>query len=220
MAQKIDISLTFEDFICKNGAPIGLMSENAKSKLSTKVQNLLRLYILHDHQSESHYEHQNPIERCVQDVKRMTSTTIDCTSCPAKFWLLCLLYIVNLLNVLVYSKGAIPLAAVTGQAIDVFLFLSYNFWQEAFYEEPGKSSKSLATDSIGNALIYWILSSNSEKLVAHTNIHPAGDPLFPNHYACPDDPLPHGGEVSFKPVLFALSDLNLSAHGLTKFHPD
>ena len=39
----------------------------------------------------------------------MTSTTMDCTGCPVKFWLLCLLYVVALLNVLVNSKGATPL---------------------------------------------------------------------------------------------------------------
>ena len=76
------------------------MSNNAKSELSTKVQNLLRLYMVQDRQSKAHYEHQNPIERRVQDVKRMTSTTMDRTGCPAKFWLLCLLYVVALLNVL------------------------------------------------------------------------------------------------------------------------
>ena len=111
------------------------MSNNAKSELSTKVQNLLRLYMVQDRQSKAHYEHQNPIERRVQDVKHMTSTTINRTGCLAKFWLLCLLYVVALLNVLVNSKGAIPLAAVTGQVVDMFPFLSYHFWQEVFYEE-------------------------------------------------------------------------------------
>ena len=78
--------------------PIGLRSANAKLELSTKVQNLLRLYMVQDSQSKAHYEHQNPIEHRVQDGKRMTSTTMDCTSCPAKFWLHCLLYVVALLK--------------------------------------------------------------------------------------------------------------------------
>ena len=189
------------------------------------LQILLCLYMVQYCQSEAHYEHQNPIEHCVQDVKHMTSTTIDRTSCPAKFWLLCLLYIVALLNVLVNSKGAIPLAAVTGQVVDVSPFLSYHFWQEVFYEEPGKKPEKLGrwcgvADGKGDALTYWVLSSDSEKLVARSNIRPARDPLFPNRRARPDDPLTDGGEVSSKPVLFALSDLNPSAHGLPTFSPD
>ena len=84
--------------------------------------------MVQDCQSEAHYKHQNPIEDCVQDVKHMTSTTMDCTS-----------------------------------------FTKYR----------------------SDPVLDWYLSISALDSV-----------------------------VLSKPVLFALSDLNLSAHGLPTFSPD
>ena len=98
-------------------------------------------------------------------INKLTSTTMSRTGCPAKFWLLCLLYVIALLNILVKSKSAITFAAITAR------LLMYPC------SSPTTSSKRSSMrnpdDGKGNALTYWILSSDSEKLVAHSNIHHA-----------------------------------------------
>ena len=97
----------------------GLMSDNAKSKVSRAVKNLQRLYMIKDRQSEPHYQHQNPIECHIQDVKRMSNNIMDRVGCPAKFWLLCTLFTISLLNHLVNVNGVIPMSLITSQDTDI-----------------------------------------------------------------------------------------------------
>ena len=95
------------------------------------------MYLIKDKQSEPHYQHQNPIERRIQDLKRMMHGIMDRVGCPPSFWLLCLLYVIHLLNVLSNSKGCIPLTVVTGTETDISPYLDFHFWQEVFVEVPG-----------------------------------------------------------------------------------
>lgn len=48
----------------------------------------------------SDYQHQNPIEHQIQNLKQLLKNTIDHTGTPAKFWLLCLFFLIGLCNVL------------------------------------------------------------------------------------------------------------------------
>ena len=60
---------TLRDFIHDYGAMEGLKSDNAKSETSFTVKDLFRMYTIKDKQSEPHYQHQNPVEQHIQDVK-------------------------------------------------------------------------------------------------------------------------------------------------------
>ena len=68
----------------------------------------------------------------------MVHGIMDLVSCPAPYWLLCILYVIGLLNVLASSKGMIPLTVVTGAQTDVSPYLDFHFWQEVFVEVPGE----------------------------------------------------------------------------------
>ena len=63
-----------------------------KEETSTLVQDILKMYMIRDSQSEPHYQHQNPAEHRIQDVKRMTSSIMDHVGCQAHWWLLCMTY--------------------------------------------------------------------------------------------------------------------------------
>ena len=77
MSSEAQVPETLEDFVRQHGAMTGLMSDNAKSEMSKKIKDILRMYCIKDRQSEPHYEHQNPIERRIQDVKRTTNQVMD-----------------------------------------------------------------------------------------------------------------------------------------------
>ena len=222
---------TLEDFIRDHGAMKGLMSDNAKSKVSRAMKNIQRLYMIQDRQSEPHYQHQNPIERRIQDVKHMSNNIMDCIGCPTKFWLLCTLFTISLLNHLVKVNGAIPMSLITSQVTDIPAFLTFHFWEEVFFEEPDSSKRLGRWVGIAakhrDALTYLVLSHDTEQVVVHSNIHHAKEPLFPNICACPSAPsgpsLLDRGEVSSRPVLHSLSDaldVNPSNLELPKFSPD
>ena len=226
MSSESDMPSTF---IRQTGAPLGLMSDNAKSETSSRIQTLHRLYCIRDRPLEPHNQHQNPVERRSQEVKRTTKSIMDRVGCPAQYWLLCMLYVISLLNVMTNAHGAIPLTVVTGEVTDVSAFLTFHFWQEVFYQNPDKSEKlgrwvGVATNK-GDALTYYLLTHDTKQVIPRSNVRPAKDPVFPNLNARPPDGSPpDGGEVvSQKPVISSLNDtlqIDPSALELPCFSPE
>ena len=85
MSSESELSTTLKDFIRDYGAMEGLKSDNAKLETSFKTKDLFRMYIIKDKQSKPHYQHQNPIERRIQDLKQMMHVIMDCVGCPLPF---------------------------------------------------------------------------------------------------------------------------------------
>ena len=115
---------------------------------------------------------------------------MDCIACPAKYWLLTMLFVVGLLNVLVNTSGAIPEQLVTGEIIDVSPYLEYHFWEEVFCEDVKSGKECLGPwcgpcNKHGDILTYWILLNDTGQLVTHSNVRHAKDPLFPNQRESP-----------------------------------
>ena len=84
MTSESQMSQTLQDFIRQHGAPDLLMSDNANTQIGKKVAEILRNYHIADHQSEPHYQNQNPAERRIQDIKKTTNAIMDRTGTPAK----------------------------------------------------------------------------------------------------------------------------------------
>jgi hypothetical protein len=98
MRNESEMPGTLLDFIRKLGAPNGLFSDNAKVQIGKTIQTILRMYCIEDMQSEPHHQHQNPAERRIQDIKKVSNHIMDRTGTPSKFWLLSLLHTVYILN--------------------------------------------------------------------------------------------------------------------------
>ena len=124
-----------------------------------------------------------------------------------------------------------PMSLLTSQVTDISAFLTFHFWEEVFFEEPDSSEHLGCWVGIaakhGDALMYLVLSHDTEQVVVCSNVRHAKDPLFPNICACPpahsSPSLLDRGEVSSRPVLHSLSDaldVNLSNLQLPKFSPD
>ena len=71
MLSEGDLPSTLLDFIHDYGAMEGLKSDNTKSETSFAMKDIFCMYLIKDKQSEPHYQHQNPIEQCIQDIKCM-----------------------------------------------------------------------------------------------------------------------------------------------------
>jgi len=182
---------TMEDFIRDHGAPYGLMSDNAKVEIGSAIKTIHRLYTIRDRQSEPHYQHQNPIERRIQDVKKLTNGIMDRVGCPRSLWLLCTL-LIGLLNHVVNSSGAIPHSVVTREMTDVSAYLSFHFYQEVLFEEPDHAPERLGwwvgvAAKHGDALTYLVLTQDTHQVVVRSNVPSASDPMFPNRRARVDN---------------------------------
>ena len=186
MTSEKQIPETLEDNIRKVGAPVGLMSDQAKAELHGRTKELLRMYEIDDRQSEAEYQHQNPAERKIQDVKRTMNSVMDRTGCPKRWWLLAALYTICIMNVLPNVNGEIPESVVKNEKTDISKFMHYHFWQEVFVESHKKGQKEelarwcYPADNVGDELTWWVLLNDTETLVTRSNVRPARDPLYPN----------------------------------------
>jgi hypothetical protein len=95
MWNESEMPSTLLDFIRKLGAPNGLFSDNAKIQIGKTIQTILRMYSIDKMQSEPHHQHQNPAERQIQDIKKVSNHIMDRIGTPSKFWLLSLLHTVS-----------------------------------------------------------------------------------------------------------------------------
>ena len=129
---------------------------------------------------------------------------------PTAIFLLCLLYVIHLLDVLSNSKGCIPLTIVTGTQTDISHYLDFHFWQEVFVEVPG-GGEQLAhwcgpSHKQGDFLTYLVLLEDTKQLVTRSNMRYAKNPLFPNQSQRPAPPDGDTNILVSKPIITTIQD--------------
>ena len=127
MRNESEMPSTLLDFIRKLGAPNGLFSDNAKVQIGKTIQTILRMYCIDDMQSEPHHQHQNPAERRIQDIKKVSNHIMDRTGTPSKFWLFSLLHTVYILNRLSTESldWLTPYEKAIGQKPDISAIIAF-----------------------------------------------------------------------------------------------
>ena len=214
MTSESQMPNTFEDLIRKHGAPNGLFSDNAKVQIRKRVLDILRLYQIKDAQCEPEYQHQNFAERKIGDIKRLCDSIMDRTGTPPAFWLLCLFYVVFLMNHMASDAlhGKCPIEVATGVKGDISSLLQFHWWEPVLYqadhgfpsssrEKPGKWVG--IAENQGDALTWLILTDDTQQVITRSNVCSAKDPLNPNLRVRPGD-----GESGSKPILFSASELS------------
>jgi hypothetical protein len=217
MRSETQMPSTLEDFIRKHGAPNCLFSDNAKVQIGKRVHDILRLHAIKDFQCEPEYQHQNFAERKIGDVKQLSSGIMDRTGTPARFWLLCLFYVIFLLNHMSSDAlhGITPIEEAIGVKGDISPLLQFHWWERVLYHAdgfyPSNSREKSGTwcgvaEDQGDILTYLVLTDDTEEIIARSNIRSANDPGHPNLRA-----VPGFGEQSTDdaptPTLFSASDL-------------
>jgi hypothetical protein len=142
---------------------------------------------------------------------------MDRTGTPARFWLLCLFYVIYLLNHMSSDAlgGITPIKEATGVKGDISPLLKFHWWEPVFYHAegpyPSNSREKSGTwcgiaEDKGDIRTYLVLTDDTQEVIARSNIRSANDPAHPNLRAAPDfgeelpEDLPH-------PTLFSASDL-------------
>jgi hypothetical protein len=215
MGKESEMPGTIYDFIREVGAPNTLMSDNAKVQIGKEATNILRLYAISSYQCEPHHQHQNPAERKIQEVKKLTNAIMDRTGTPAKYWLLCLLFVVNLLNHLAsYSLDwETPIYKATGQRPDISALIVFHFNERVLYavdnkfpsESPEKEGFYMGpAEHAGDILTHLILTKDTEQVITRSAVRKANDPRNPNRRAM-DCTSSEDGEM--KPTIHSTSDI-------------
>ena len=116
---------TLYDNIRFRGAMTTLITDGGRYEISKNVADLLRSLFIKQHESEPYHQHQNKAEQRYGVVKRYINTLMNLTGAPVHCWLLCMLYVCNLLNATASPAlgGLTSLQALTGQVPDISHFL-------------------------------------------------------------------------------------------------
>jgi hypothetical protein len=194
MCLGFDMSKTLKDLIRNHGAPNGLFSDKAKAQCGKRVLDIHHLDGIKDFQSEPHHQHQNFAERKIGDTKRLTDAIMDRTGTQASFWLLCLLYVVFLLNHLAsVALGGLTLIGIaTGQRPDISALLQFRLFEPVLYSVdhsfPSDSPEKYGcwvgvAETQGDALTYLILMDDTQKMITGSAVCSALDPNNPNLHA-------------------------------------
>ncbi len=113
---------------------------------------------------------------------------MDRTGTPANCWLLCLMYVVFILNN-VASKSLnwnTPLFCATGQVNDISPMLRFSWWEPVYYYEEGTSFPSASLEGrghfvgiaehVGHAMTFKVLPDGGTSVLTRSVIHSALDP--------------------------------------------
>ena len=124
-----------EDNIRQQGAMDKLASDRHKTLISHKAHDVLRAYYIDDWQSELWHQHQNFAGNYIGTIKAKTNCTLNATGAPASTWLLCIMWVVMVLNVLANAQlqWNMPHEALTGSTPDISAFLEFGFWDLVYY---------------------------------------------------------------------------------------
>ena len=172
--------------------PPKLISDSAQVEISNKVKYILHYLYIEDWQSEAYHQHQNPTEWCYQDIKHISNRLLDRTGSPHSLWLLALKYTAFLLNHTSCPSlnNAIPLSYLTGTTPDISSLLQFHWYEKIYFheEEPSFPSESPECSShfvgfaknIGHTLTYAILTTDTNKIIYHSEVRSAEDPSSVN----------------------------------------
>ena len=180
---------TLYDNIRFRGAMTTLITDGGRYEISKKVADLLRSLFIKQHESEPYHQHQNKAEQRYGVVKRYINTLMNLTGAPAHCWLLCMLYVCNLLNATASPAlgGLTPLQALTGQVPDISHFLHFSFWECIYYKvdesEPDHRFPSQSNvkrghwvgfaDNKGHQLTWKILTDDTNTIIIRSAVRSA-----------------------------------------------
>ena len=143
---------TPEDNISRRGAMDKLQSDSAKTEISNKDMDILRAYHNSNWSSEPYHQNQNPAEWRYRTIKSWTNTVMNRSGALANCWLLCLIYVCDLLNHIACNPldGKIHIFALTGITPDISIILLFAFYQPVYYAmtefQPQRSLSNLNTN--------------------------------------------------------------------------
>ena len=176
-----------KEYIRKVGAPDKMWSDQAKAMTAAEsIKALYRMYNIDDGHSEPYYKNQNKVERHIQDIKRLTVSVMNATGTPNGRWLLCVLFIIGLLNHVATPvlNDRTPMELKFGETPDVSKYLCFRWWEPVYYlDQHGKEHLGRwagIADNVGDELTWIIVSGETGKAMFRSDVRTATDPKRPN----------------------------------------
>ena len=174
---------TLWDVIRQRGAMDTLISDRAQVEISKKIKDILRHLAIKDHQSEPHYQHQNPSERQYKHVKANTVRVMNVTGAPGYTWLLCMQYVCFIMNrtAMKSLQWKTPYQVLTGSTPDISMIYRFRFYDKVYCRRddtssfPSKSNEILCyfvgfSESVGHKMTYKVLTADTNKILFRSRL--------------------------------------------------
>ena len=160
-----------------------LWRDMAKEEDSAAVNDVLRSIQPPNRFSKPCNEHQNPAERKILDIKSGTRTTMGT---PSKWWLLCMMYVIYILNhiALASLNWQTPFFKAFGITCDISPLLLYCWWETVYYYDADlpfpQSREKLGrfagfADNVGDAFCFKVVTSDTEQVIYRSVLRSALD---------------------------------------------
>ena len=179
-----------ETFVAEVGAPYHLMNDNARMETSQAWKRILSKYNISRSSTEPYHAHQNPVERRIQDIKKVTRTIMDHTGSPDTFWELAVNYSIILLNHTASSSlgWKTPIEKAFGVTPDISALVQFAFYEPIYFldsdtsfphtrEIPGRFVG--IAEHTGDALTYKVLTPQGT-IISRSVLRSALDPHHVN----------------------------------------
>ena len=177
-----------QEFIRQVGAPFSLRNDNSKMQTSTAFLDICNLYNIGTKTTEPHHPHQNPAENRIGTLKSMSHRLMDRVGAPEFLWLRCINYLCGLLNVMASQNlnWRTPMEKGLGITPDISAYLHFSFYEPVYYLDDDEAKypetkEKLGhwcgpTENCGDAMTYWILTNDTNQLIARSVVRSALTP--------------------------------------------
>jgi hypothetical protein len=119
-----------QDYIRTVGAPLFLISDSAKEEYLGEWITICHTFGIPKRSSEPYYQHQNKVERRIQDIKRRTLYTMHIHSVLERFWDYVAEYVTELINHTAFhhNNWRTPYETLHGDTPDTSIFC-FHFYE-------------------------------------------------------------------------------------------
>ena len=166
----------------------------------------MRTHIIDGHQSEPYQQHQNPVERHIQDIKRYANYVLNGSGAPAESWVYVIRYVVYIMNRTASNNlnWRTPYEKLHGQTPDISIMTKFRFWEPVLVHNhitsfPSTSDKILVrfvgfSESVGNAGCYTVWNEETGQPLHRSLLERLDDHKMELYDIKPFPPLPLPGE--------------------------
>lgn len=200
-----DFPRCLEDEIRKRGAMDKLGSDRAKAEISKKVNDILRTLFIDDWQSEPYFQHQNFVERMIQELKKFTNWVLNWSDAPVESWFAAFEYVSFIMNRTArkHLNWRTPVEALNGQTPDISMMLHFTFWEPVFIKNylrkdgkqfPSQSNEIIVrfigyAEDVGHSCTFKVFNEETGQILYRSSLRKV-DPATDTLNVPPYDPKP------------------------------